>query len=285
MNDKKLPVGLYLVSTPIGAARDITLRALDILANADVLAAEDTRNTRRLLDIHGIALGSRRIIPYHDHNGSKQRPKLIDAIQNGQTVAYVSDAGTPLIADPGYGLAKEAGKQGLDVFAAPGASALLAALVVSGMPTDRFMFAGFAPNKQKAKQSFLQEFAELQSTLVLYESPKRVCDTLEHMIKIYGPSRQVALCRELTKKFEQIFRGTLEDVLAQLKEVTTIKGECVLVLGPPVAKIISDAQIEDKIRELLGEHKVKAVAQIAADEFNIPRKQAYEIALKVKDNT
>ncbi|GHA50212.1 ribosomal RNA small subunit methyltransferase I [Amylibacter ulvae] len=284
MTDKKLPVGLYLVSTPIGAARDITLRALDILANADVLAAEDTRNTRRLLDIHGISLGSRRIIPYHDHNGAGQRPKLLGAIQDGKTVAYVSDAGTPLIADPGYGLAKEAGKQGLDVFAAPGASALLAALVVSGMPTDRFMFAGFAPNKQKAKQNFLLEFAELRSTLVLYESPKRVCDTLEQMVQIYGPSRQVALCRELTKKFEQIVRGTLEDVFAQLKDVPTIKGECVLVLGPPVPKEIADIEIEEKIRELLGEHKVKTVAQIAADEFNIPRKQAYDIALKVKKN-
>ncbi|MCL4116996.1 UNVERIFIED_CONTAM: hypothetical protein GTU68_017926 [Idotea baltica] len=284
MLEKKLPVGLYLVSTPIGAARDITLRALDILKSVDVLAAEDTRNTRRLLDIHGVELGTRRIIPYHDHNGAGQRPKILNALFEGKTVAYVSDAGTPLVADPGYGLAKDVANAGLNVFAAPGASALLAALVVSGMPSDRFMFAGFAPNKQKAKGDFLQEFSALRATIVLYESPKRIHDTLSQMIEIYGGDRQIALCRELTKKFEQVLRGTLDEVLAQVNEMSSLKGECVLVLGPPLPKETSEQEIEEEIRKLLVNNKVKTASQIAAEKYNISRKKAYDIALKVKAN-
>ena len=165
--------GLHLVSVPIGAARDITLRALDVLAGADVLAAEDTRSLRRLLDIHGVALGDRPLVAYHDHNGDRVRPRLLADLAGGRSVAYASEAGTPLVADPGFRLAAEARDAGVPVRAAPGASAVLAALCVAGLPTDRFLFAGFPPPKRVARRAWLAEAGEAAATLVLYESPKR----------------------------------------------------------------------------------------------------------------
>ena len=224
-----LEAGLYLVSTPIGTAADITLRALDILANADVLAAEDTRNTRKLMNIHGVKLNNRPLIPYHDHNGPAQRPRLLAAIRDGKSVAYVSDAGTPLIADPGYQLAATTISEGLPVTSAPGASALLAALAVAGLPTDRFMFAGFPPVKAVAKAKFLNEFAYVPGTLVFYESPRRLADCLSAMETAYGGNRLVAVCRELTKKFEEIRRGTLAELALSLADATP-KGEIVVVI-------------------------------------------------------
>jgi len=200
---QSLESALYFVATPIGAARDITLRGLDILARADVLAAEDTRNTKRLLDIHGVDLGARWIVPYHDHNGAAQRPKLIAALKEGKSVAYMSDAGTPLIADPGFALARDVIAAGLKVRAAPGASALLTALAVAGLPTDRFFFAGFLPPKTGARQKELGLLAPVPGTLVFYESPKRIHGSLTDMVQVLGGDRQAAVCRELTKKFEE----------------------------------------------------------------------------------
>ncbi|MXU64476.1 16S rRNA (cytidine(1402)-2'-O)-methyltransferase [Oceanomicrobium pacificus] len=275
----ELTPGLYLVATPIGTASDITLRALDILRHADVIAAEDTRNTRRLLDLFGIPLGDRPLLPYHDHNGAAQRPKLLAHIAAGRTVAYVSDAGTPLIADPGYQLAQAVRDAGHPVTAAPGASALLAALSVAGMPTDRFMFAGFLPNKGAARRSTLAELGPVPATLVFFESPKRLAATLRDMAEVFGPAREVAICRELTKRFEEVRRGPLGDMAGELAEVPAPKGEIVLVLGPPVAREVTDEVIDEALRTALATARVKdAAAQVAA-ELGLPRKTVYSRAL------
>jgi 16S rRNA (cytidine1402-2'-O)-methyltransferase len=273
---------LYLVSTPIGTASDITLRALDILANADVLAAEDTRNTRRLMDIHGVKLNGRPLMPYHDHNGPAQRPRILAAIKDGKSVAYVSDAGTPLIADPGYRLAADAISEGLPVTSAPGASALLAALAVAGLPTDRFLFAGFPPVKSVAKVKFLAEFANVPATLVFYESPRRLADCLTAMEAAYGGARRVAVCRELTKKFEEVRRGTLAELATQYGSESAPKGEVVVVVGPPINEAASEQDIDTALRSALKTQSVKDAAREVSEALDLPRKQLYARALELK---
>lgn len=279
MGAGKIAAGLHIVATPIGAARDITLRSLDILAGADVLAAEDTRNTRRLLDIHGVKLGDRRLMAYHDHNGAKVRPQVIEALKNGASVAYVSDAGTPMVADPGFDLSRAVIAEGLPVFAAPGASAVLTALCVSGQPSDRFFFAGFAPNKSSARQRFLNDFVAIPSTMVFYESPKRIVASLKDMIEIYGAERPVSVCRELTKKFEEVVRGTLQEVLTDFLARESIKGEIVIVLGPPIVVEASEADIDAALENALKSMRTKDAASDVATRFGLPRKEVYARAL------
>lgn len=283
MNAVKMVPGLYLVSTPIGAARDITLRGLDILQHADMLAAEDTRNTRRLLEIHGISLGDRRLISYHDHNAPRARPVLMAALRQGKTVAYVSDAGTPLVADPGYDLCRAAIEEDIAVLAAPGPSALLAALCVAGQPTDRFFFAGFAPNRTKARQRFFAELADIKATLVIYESPKRIHGSLIDMAHTLGNDRPVSVCRELTKKFEQVHRGTLAQVRDIYQSIENPRGEFVVVLGPPVEKIADQAEIDAALAQALAQHRMKEAANMIAQEFGISKKAAYARALELKE--
>jgi len=277
-----LSAGLYLVSTPIGTASDITLRALDILANADVLAAEDTRNTRKLMDIHGVKLNGRPLMPYHDHNGPAQRPRILAAIKAGKSVAYVSDAGTPLIADPGYRLAADTISEGLPVTSAPGASALLAALAIAGLPTDRFLFAGFPPVKSVAKAKFLTEFANVPATLVFYESPRRLADCLKAMEATFGGGRRVAVCRELTKKFEEVRRGTLAELAAQYGNEPAPKGEVVIVVGPPLSEAASVQDIDTALLSALKTQSVKDAAKEVAEALDLPRKQLYARALELK---
>lgn len=281
MSKTALSSGLYLVATPIGTANDITLRALEILASADIIAAEDTRNTRRLMDIHGIKLDGRDIIPYHDHNGAAQRPKIIEAISEGKSVAYVSDAGTPMVADPGYTLSRAIIDAGLPVTASPGASALLAALSVSGMPTDRFMFAGFPPPKSGARLTFLKELRDIPSTLVFFESPKRLDKTLAAMLDVFGGDRPIALCRELTKKFEQVLRGKLSELASADGDAFVRKGELVIVIGPPLPKEVEEADIDSALREALEDMSVKDAAAEVAQRLGVPRKQAYGRALQL----
>jgi 16S rRNA (cytidine1402-2'-O)-methyltransferase len=285
MDAVKIPAGLHLVATPIGAARDITLRALDILANADLLAAEDTRNTRRLLDIHGVKLGDRRLVSYHDHNGAQIRPQIMAALKDGASVAYVSDAGTPMVADPGFDLTRAAIAEGFPVFAAPGASALLAALCVAGQPTDRFFFAGFPPNKSSARKRFLAELGAVPSTLVFYESPKRAAASLRDMVEVFGPMRPASFCRELTKKFEEVVRGSLHDVWQAVSGRESIKGEVVIVLGPPIATITSDEDIEVALRAALTRLRVKDAASEVAEKFGLHRSEVYAKALAVKESS
>jgi 16S rRNA (cytidine1402-2'-O)-methyltransferase len=272
-----LPAGLHLVATPIGAADDITLRALDILRRADVIAAEDTRRARQLLDIHGVALRGRPMIPYHDHNGAQARPGLLARIEAGGSVALVSDAGTPLVADPGWRLAREAIDRGLAVIAAPGASAVLAALSVAGLPTDRFLFAGFPPTKLGERARFLSAVAAVPATLVFYESPRRVGESLAAMLEVFG-DRPAAVCRELTKRFEETRRGALSDLAAAYADADP-KGEVVVVVGPPLAEAAAEADIDAALRAALAEASVKDAARMVAEALGAPRKAVYQRAL------
>jgi len=276
----KLSAGLYLVATPIGTAADITLRALDILENADVLAAEDTRQARKLLDIHGVALNGRPLLPYHDHNGAAMRPKLVKAVQDGKVVAYVSDAGTPLIADPGYQLAAGMIEAGLPMTAAPGASAVLTALSLAGLPTDRFLFAGFAPVKSVARKAFFEEFATVPATLVFYEAPRRLGESLAAMAEVFG-DRPAAMCRELTKKFEEIRRGSLTELAAYYKEVSAPKGEAVVVVGAPLKAVATAEVVDAALVEALKHSRVKDAAAEVASAFDLPRKPLYQRALEL----
>ncbi len=276
----KLTAGLYLVATPIGTAADITLRALDLLENADILAAEDTRQARKLMDIHGIALNGRPLLPYHDHNGAAMRPRLLEAVKQGKVVAYVSDAGTPLIADPGYQLAAGAIAEGLPLASAPGASAVLAALSVAGLPTDRFLFAGFSPVKMLARKAFFAEFAAVPSTLVFYEAPRRLGDSLGAMLEVFG-DRPAAMCRELTKKFEEVKRGSLAELAAYYADIPAPKGEAVVVVGPPLKAAATAEAIDAALLEALKHNRVKDAAAEVAAAFDLPRKPLYQRALEL----
>lgn len=277
-----VPGGLYFVSTPIGAARDITLRALDILLSADVLAAEDTRTARHLMEIHGIPLSERPLIAYHDHNGAQARPRILAHLEAGRTVAYMSEAGTPLVADPGYALGRAAAEAGHPVTAAPGASAAIMALTISGLPSDRFLFAGFPPAKTGERATWLAELGAMRATLILYESPKRVHRLLTELCELWGAERPVALCRELTKRFEEVRRGTLGDVSAEIDGVN-LKGEIVLVIGRGVEVAASAEDLDAALHEALGRLRVKDASAEVADLLGLPRRDVYQRALALKD--
>ena len=277
----KLSPGLYFVSTPIGSARDITLRALDILANADVLAAEDTRTLKKLLEIHGIHLKNRSLISYHDHNGSKARPKLLAYLKNGKSVAYASEAGTPLIADPGFSLLNEVLSMENDVTSAPGPCALIAALTVAGLPTDRFYFEGFLPNNKSQRELKFCGLKSYLGTLIFYESGKRLNDTLVIAKEVFGEDRQGVVCRELTKKFEEIKRGSLKE-LSEIYFDKNIKGEVVLLVAGAGNTDSDWSEIEQHLRGSLKSMSVKDSAEAVAIAFNVPRRDIYQLALQIK---
>ena len=274
-----LSPGLYLVATPIGNAEDITLRALRILREADVLAAEDTRTLRRLMDIHGVPVAGRPMLAYHDHNGAGVRPRLMAMLAEGKSVAYASDAGTPLIADPGYRLAAEAGVAGVPITTAPGASAVLAALGIAGLPTDRFLFAGFLPPKRAARLTTLVELAAVPATLVFFESPRRLGAALADMAEVLG-DRSAAVCRELTKKFEEARRGTLAS-LAETYSDDPPKGEVVVVIGPPFETGGDAGQLDELLARALADNSVRDAAALVAEALSLPRKQVYARALEL----
>ena len=279
MNAKtvKLEPGLYFVATPIGTARDITLRALDILASADVLAAEDTRSMRRLMDIHGIALGDRPLISYHDHNGARARPKLMQFLAQGRSVAYASEAGTPLIADPGYDLSKEAAEGGYLVTSAPGPTAIATALTLAGLPTDKFMFAGFLPNSKSARISAIEALREVPATLVFYESPKRIAAMLVDCQNVLG-DRPAAVCRELTKKFEEVRRGSLSELVTSVNEKAP-KGEIVVIIDRAGQSVVNTVDLEADLRDALARMTVRDASEMVAGAHGMPRRKVYQMAL------
>ena len=277
---KTVPPGLHFIATPIGAARDITLRALDILAGSDVLAAEDTRTLRHLMEIHGVALNGRPLWAYHDHNGEAVRPRILAALAEGKSVAYASEAGTPLVADPGYQLSKAAIAAGHVVLAAPGPSAVLAALTVSGLPSDKFMFVGFPPNTSAARLSFLSEMAQIPATLVFYESPKRLSKLLTDMVSSLGEERRAVVCRELTKKFEETTRGTLGELVAVFDGVA-IKGEIVVLLDRDHKAKADPITVETALRSALAQMSVKDAAAMVAESLALPRRDVYQVALNI----
>lgn len=276
-----LKAGLYFVATPIGAARDITLRGLDILRGADVLAAEDTRTLRHLMEIHGIPLNGRPMIAYHDHNGAAARPKVLRALAAGLSVAYASEAGTPLVADPGFQLGRAAIAEGYRVLTAPGASAVLAALTVSGLPTDRFLFAGFPPNTGSARRKWLRDFAAIPATLVFYESPKRVGEMLIDLAETCGEERSAAVCRELTKRFEEVRRGTIGELAAEFAG-QAVRGEIVVVVDRGHGVSHGPEEIGAMLRERLSRMSVKDAATEVAEALDMPRREIYQMALKME---
>jgi 16S rRNA (cytidine1402-2'-O)-methyltransferase len=271
--------GLHLIATPIGTARDITLRALDLLTGSDLLVAEDTRSLRRLMDLHGVPLNGRRVLPYHDHNGAQMRPKLLAALQDGQSVLYASEAGTPMVADPGYQLVRAVSEAGIAVHAAPGASAVLAALCVAGLPSDRFCFMGFPPAQAGARRHMLTEAAGIPATLVFYESPKRIHRFLTELRDTLGGSRQAALCRELTKLHEEVLRMSLDEMTIAL-EGRSLKGEIVLVVDRAAPATASARQVEDALDDALATMSVKDAASHVAQSLGLPRRAVYQTALE-----
>ncbi|PRY92972.1 16S rRNA (cytidine1402-2'-O)-methyltransferase [Hasllibacter halocynthiae] len=275
-----IPPGLTLVSVPIGNARDVTLRALDVLRGAEVLAAEDTRSLRRLMDIHGIPLNGRRIRPYHDANGARARPALMHALGEGRSVAYASEAGTPMIADPGLKLAREAVSAGIPVTAAPGPVAAVAALTLSGLPTDRFLFAGFPPPGAGARRRWLEGLAGAGATVILYESPRRVHRLLTEMRESFGDGRAAALAREVTKRFEEVIRGTLAEV-AEATHGRELKGEVVVMAGPGGGGGAAEDLPALLAEALEGASLRDAVDRVAAA-TGCKRREVYRLALEME---
>jgi 16S rRNA (cytidine1402-2'-O)-methyltransferase len=276
-----LAAGLYLVATPIGHARDITLRALDALRDADLVACEDTRVTRNLLAIHGI---ERPLVTYNDHNAPDVRPRLLAALREGRSVVLVSDAGTPLVADPGYRLVREAVAQASAVTCVPGPSAALAALSLSGLPSDRFLFAGFLPPKAAERRRAIGELAAAPATLVLFESPHRVVATLGDLAAVLGP-RPAALARELTKKFEEVHRGDLAEMAAHYAGAGAPRGEIVLVIAPPdpsAAPVIGPEMVDAALTTAMESAGVKDAAAEVAARFGLPRREVYARALALR---
>jgi 16S rRNA (cytidine1402-2'-O)-methyltransferase len=272
---ERLAPGLHIVATPIGNLADITIRALAALAGADLIACEDTRVTRKLLDRYGIATP---LTPYHDHNAAQARPALLRRLAEGAAVALVSDAGTPLISDPGYKLARATHDAGHTVTALPGPSSVLAALTVAGLPTDEFLFAGFLPPKQAARRTRIAELARVPSTIVLFETGPRIAATLGDLAAGLG-QREAAICRELTKLHEEVRRGDLQ-ALAQSAAAEEIRGEFVVVIGPPPAAEAPSAEdTETLLRAALARVSLKdAVAEVAAA-TGLPRRELYQRAL------
>ena len=272
--------GLYIVSTPIGNLRDITLRAIDVLGAVDEVLAEDTRTARKLLDAHAIRP---KLTAYHDHNGAARRPDLITRLEAGEAIALISDAGTPLVSDPGWKLVHEAAAVGIKIIPLPGASAMLAGLVTSALPSDKFLFAGFLPPKPGARKKALTELASVPATLIFYESGPRLAACLADMAETLGGTRDAAVARELTKLFEETRRGTLKDLAAHYAQHGKPKGEIVVLVGPPgETASASEEEIEAALLTALKTQPTKTAANEIAARFGLPRREVYELALTLK---
>ncbi|MEL6510844.1 MAG: 16S rRNA (cytidine(1402)-2'-O)-methyltransferase [Pseudomonadota bacterium] len=282
MNHRLVPLsaGLTFVATPIGTARDITLRALDVLASADVLAAEDTRTLRKLMEIHGVPLRDRQIVAYHEHSTPAVRDRLVAEMRAGKSLAYASEAGTPLVADPGYQLARAAIEAEIAVDSTPGPSAILAALTVAGLPSDRFFFAGFAPSSKSHRQTWLSDLREISGTLVLYESPKRLHGLLTDARDSLGQDRLAVICRELTKKFQEVARGTLASLSDDFQS-RAVKGEVVVLIDRPGKVAAGEKDIEAALKDALQNHSVKDAATVVAGALSVPRREVYQMALEL----
>lgn len=242
---RPLEPALYIVSTPIGNLGDMTLRGIETIAGADILACEDTRVTRVLLDRFGV---TRRPVAYHEHNATEAGPKLIAALMEGKSVALVSDAGTPLVSDPGFRLVGEARSSGIKVVPVPGASAVLAALTATGLPTDTFMFCGFLPPKQGQRRARLEALKAIDTTLIFFESPNRAAAALSDMVHVFGETREGALCRELTKAYETVVTAPLRELSETYDGEDRIRGEVVLLVAPPEEQaVVTSAEDMDKL--------------------------------------
>jgi 16S rRNA (cytidine1402-2'-O)-methyltransferase len=271
------PAGLYIVATPIGNLRDITLRALDLLGLADVILCEDTRTSSKLLSHYGI---KKELLSYHDHNGEERRPEILALLSAGKRVALISDAGTPLISDPGYKLVRDVQAAGYYVSVLPGASSVMAALCLSGLPTNAFHFIGFLPPKQQAMAEKLSALATINATLVVFESARRLDETCAAMLLALG-DREVSIVREITKMFEETRKHRLSEHIAHYAKNGLPKGEVVMVIAPPAAQEAAQ-DITALLATLLQSHSLKDAATIAAEQTGKPRKEIYALALTLR---
>jgi 16S rRNA (cytidine1402-2'-O)-methyltransferase len=273
-----LSPGLYVTATPIGNARDVTLRALDVLNGVDLIAAEDTRVTAKLLAIHGIR---KTLTAYNDHNAARERPKLLSRLKHGAKIALVSDAGTPLVSDPGYKLVREAIGEGIAVQAIPGASAVLTGLALAGLPSDRFLFAGFLPPRSGERRSVLEELKAIRTTLIFFEGPQRLAESLADMAAVLG-NRPVAVTRELTKLHEEVRRGLLTTLADDYANSAAPKGEVTILIGPAKDEGPDLARIDALLDQALPFMPVRAASDLIASALGIPRRAIYDRALEKK---
>ncbi len=280
---QSLEPGLHVVATPIGNLGDISLRALGTLAAADAIIAEDTRVTRILLAHYGITTP---LVAYHEHNAAVVRPHLLARLESSAKLALVSDAGTPLVSDPGFKLVAEAVAAGFKVTSAPGASAVLAALVVAGLPTDRFFFEGFLPQKGSARRGRIGEIATVPGTLVFFESPRRLADMLADLAAVLG-DREAAVARELTKFYENVRRGRLNELAAQYANEEAPRGEIVVLVAPPGEETVAlgEADLDDRLRTAMKKHSVKDAASLIAAETGMKRRDVYARAIALASET
>lgn len=269
--------GLYLVATPIGNLADISLRALAVLGKADVIYAEDKRHSATLLNHYAIKAPLR---SYHEHNAEKERPNILAALQRGERVALISDAGTPLISDPGYKLVRDVLAEGHTAISIPGASAPLTALAAAGLPTDTFLFAGFLPTRREARRRRLEELARVPATLIFFEAATRLADSLADLSEVLG-CRSVVVARELTKLNEEFVRGELADLAAEYRG-QTVKGEIVVLVGPPAAVEVTDADIEVRLSETLETMSLRDAAREIADDLSVAKARVYDLGLAMK---
>jgi 16S rRNA (cytidine1402-2'-O)-methyltransferase len=276
---RPLDAGLYLVATPIGNLGDMTIRALETLAAADLVACEDTRTSRVLLDRYGI---STKTVSHHAHNEAGSGARLIEDIEAGKVVALITDAGTPLVSDPGGRIAMAARERGLKVVSIPGASAVLTALAMAGLPAERFFFDGFLPAKQTQRRARLASLGSLDATLVFYEAPHRISETIADMESVFGPSRLAAVCRELTKTFEECVRGNLSDLVTRYPEDATVKGEIVIVVAPPAEAQTAAADVDALLVSLAREMPASKAAAEASRLTGEPKADLYKRLLALK---
>jgi 16S rRNA (cytidine1402-2'-O)-methyltransferase len=276
---KELPPGLYVTATPIGNARDITLRALDVLKAVDFVAAEDTRVTAKLFAIHGI---SKPLTAYNDHNAARERPRLLGRLRDGARIALVSDAGTPLVSDPGFKLVRAAIEEGVPVHALPGASAALTGLVLSGMPSDRFLFAGFLPSKSGERQSVLEELKTVRATLIFFESGPRLAESLKDIAAVLG-LRSGAVTREMTKLHEEVRRGSLAELAQSYAQGPAPRGEVTLLVSPPHGAETDLAAVDAALTAALAFMPLKPASEMIADLTGVSRKIVYARGLEMKN--
>lgn len=275
-----LPAGLFLVATPIGNLADITLRALAVLQRADIVYCEDTRHSAKLLQHFAIHATTR---PLHDHNEDSERGRVLRDLEAGKRIALISDAGTPLISDPGFKLVRDCAAAGHPVHCIPGPSSVITAIAVSGLPTDAFYFTGFLPPKQAARRARLSDLKSIPGTLIFFEAPQRAADTLADMAELLG-ARDAVMARELTKLHEEIARGSLAALAADVK-LRDLKGEVVLVVGPSAAIEATDEEIEARLQAVLRSMSLKDAAKAVADALSVPKSRVYDLGLKIKDRS
>ena len=284
MINLKYPIlepGLYVISLPIGCLSDLTFRALNVLTITKNIFAEDTRNAKALLLSLDIDISQKKISSYHEHTSKTERKKVIQLIKSGESVSLICDAGTPLISDPGYKLVREIIDSGFKVLSVPGVSSPIAALSVSGLPTDTFSFIGFLPVSENKKLEILEKYKELKSSLIIFESGKRINKTLKLINEVYDPMTEICICRELTKKYEQIIRFKVEDFQVEMESFSSLKGEFVLIIGKNMNQDLDWENLDEKIREYKKNNTLKSTVAVLAAEIKISKNLIYKRALKI----